>query len=62
MVIIDGKIVEGKKKIEVRNPASYDQIVEICDAADSEQATEAVKAAWKAYPCLLYTSYRWFNG
>lgn len=50
MVIIDGKIVEGKKKIEVRNPASYDQIVEICDAADSEQATEAVKAAWKAYP------------
>lgn len=49
-LIINGKSVKGNRKIEVRNPASPDEVVGICDAADAEQAKEAVEAAWKAYP------------
>jgi len=49
-LIINGKIVRGNRKIEVRNPASPDKVVGICNAADAEQAGAAVEIAWKAYP------------
>jgi len=49
-LIINGKIIKGDKQVEVRNPAYPDQVVGICNAANSKQAEEAIEAAWQAYP------------
>ncbi len=49
-LIVDGRVVEGERTIEVRNPAWPDEVVGICHAANAKQAEEAIEAAWKAYP------------
>ncbi len=48
-LIINGKSVKGNRRIEVRNPASPNKIVGICNAADVLQANQAIECAWKAY-------------
>jgi len=49
-LLAGGKWVAGEREIEVRNPASTEEVVGICSAASARQAEAAIEAAWQAFP------------
>lgn len=49
-LLVGGKWVAGEREIEVRNPASTEEVVGICSAASARQAEAAIEAAWQAFP------------